>query len=125
MRFPWSRKPAPPAGEITSQDPFDWPAGTVIGCPECSGPEFMVVRPAFRAKLVDGRMRAVEHGACVVCLACDTPYVIVPSRPGGILKRKRVAAGVELPRPAARPSGPAIIDGLAREMGMTGMREEP
>jgi hypothetical protein len=99
-----------------------------VSCPECSAPEYMFVRPMLRGRTVGGELVEKVSGACVVCLVCETPYVIAPHRAGGVLKRRRVAAGVPVPpvRPESRkPDANGALDLLARDLGAAGLREEP
>ena len=110
------------------------PGANAVRCPVCESHEHMVIKPAFWSEIVDGGV--VEHvcGQCVTCLACDSPFVIVAHRPGGIIKRRRVAAGVEMPEPTRqappmpqRPGGDAngMIDSLARELASAKIPREP
>lgn len=102
-----------------------------VVCPTCKAIEHMTVRPAERAELVNGQVVQVKCGVCVVCLRCDTPFVIVAHEPGGVIRRRKVAAGIEIPdappRPPARPQGDAngIIAGLDRALGESRLMEEP
>lgn len=105
---------------------------TPVNCPACHSIEHMTVRPAYRAEIVNGRVIQHECGVCVVCLRCDTPYVIVGHEAGGIIKRRRVAAGHEIPMPRPevdtrnrRPDANGIIDSLGKSLGEGRMMEEP
>lgn len=104
----------------------DWnaPGAVDVSCPECSASEYMVVRPMERARIVGSELVTRVSGQCVVCLVCDTPYVIAPHRAGGILKRRRVAAGVQVPR-VPSPDKNGAIDALSRDLKDAGLMGEP
>lgn len=76
-----------------------------VRCPNtrCGSVEFLDIRPAYKAQIEGGKVRLIECGRCVACLACDTPYVIVPHRPGGVLSRTsaRKAATTDPEQPRA------------------------
>ena len=72
--------------------------GAPIRCPSCSASETIWVKPAWQWSVrVTGwlwwrRLRAVREqvGDCVVCLKCDTPYVVTAS--GSFAKRRTPVA---------------------------------
>ena len=104
---------------------------TPVSCPACHAIEHMTVRPASRAELVGGKVVQHECGKCVVCLRCDTPYVIVAHEPGGVIKRRRVAAGVDIPQatrtpdPRPRMDANGALDSLSKSLGEASIMEEP
>ena len=117
-----------------------WPKGGSVGstgvkiaCPDCGSIAHMTVRPAEWREIVAGKIVSHHDGDCVVCLACDCPFVVWPDAPGGIIKRRRVAAGVQVPSPrevvpkAERKAGSAneVIDGLSRDLGRGRILDEP
>jgi hypothetical protein len=81
----------------------------------------MDIRGAFTASIRGGQVVQTECGRCVACLSCDSPYVIVAHRPGGVIVRRRVAAGQEMPEPmphrAPSGAGQRIVDGLSSALG--------
>ena len=118
-----------PAKVRKPRDPWDSKSAMPVGCPECGSPEYMRVRPMHMAKVLNGTLIERESGQCVACLVCEAPYVIAPHRPGGILKRRRVAAGVPIPPSVPRGTRPpdknGMIDALARDLGGAALMEEP
>lgn len=112
---------------------FAEPAVSVaIECPACRGREFMIVRPAYTGTVAGGKAEANECGNCVVCLRCDGPYVICQHEPGGVIKRRRVAAGVDIPQPprapapaAPRPDANGMLSALHASLGDGRIMEEP
>ena len=106
---------------VFGSKPPEMPGADVL-CPHCGSREYLDVRPAYMATIRAGKVVQVECGRCVACLQCDGPYVIVPHRPGGVMTRRRVAAGQEIPSPR-KPSGEGqrALDGLAAALGGANM----
>lgn len=108
-------------------------SGVKIACPDCGSIAHMTVRQAEWREIVDGRVIRHHDGDCVVCLACDCPFVVWPDAPGGIIKRRRVAAGVQVPRPQDVQPKPAAgtrkpgadLGVLASDLGAGRIMDEP
>lgn len=104
------------------------PEGQEATCPECGAAEHFVVRIGQRARVVHGELVEKPDLRAVVCLACDQPYVIAPHRPGGVMRRRRVAAGVEIQRvpPESRKGdNNGALSILERDLAGGRIMEEP
>jgi hypothetical protein len=107
MLMPWER--SKPVADSMPEVPTHCPN------PSCRAIEFMDIRPAYRSVIKGGALKLVECGRCVACLRCDTPYVICPHEPGGVIPRKRMAMGLPIPEPrrAAERDGNSVVADLA------------